>query len=155
MKPFIVRMNGTRDSDIEKHSVKSVDDPLPSIVASGSHFAVVQPELKELPHPFIVEFHSNGQARSIDEPLPTITTIDRFGLAEPVIIEDGSGKKWMLDVRFRMLQPHELARAMSFPDGYEFHGTRREKVKQIGNAVPVNTARQLIKEILRDYVEEE
>jgi len=36
----------------------------------------------------------------------------------------------------RMLQPSEIRRAMSFPDGYQFPDvTRREKIKLLGNAV--------------------
>jgi DNA (cytosine-5)-methyltransferase 1 len=48
-----------------------------------------------------------------------------------------------------MLQPHELARAMSFPKGYKFHGNREQVVKQIGNAVPVNLAKALCGALLR------
>ena len=34
----------------------------------------------------------------------------------------------------RMLQVDELRRAMGFPKGYRFeHGTRRDKIKLIGN----------------------
>jgi site-specific DNA-cytosine methylase len=47
------------------------------------------------------------------------------------------------DILFRMLQPHELALAMSFPAGYQFTGNRAEQVKQIGNAVPVGLARAI------------
>lgn len=49
----------------------------------------------------------------------------------------------LLDIHFRMLQWRELARAMGFPDTYEFCGTREQKVRQIGNAVEVNTAEAL------------
>lgn len=59
----------------------------------------------------------------------TVTSRDRFGLVQPVI----NGR--VLDIRFRMLQPHELAAAMSFPPGYQFTGTKTEITKQIGNAV--------------------
>jgi site-specific DNA-cytosine methylase len=48
-----------------------------------------------------------------------------------------------------MLQPHELARAMSFGDDYIFKGTREQKVKQIGNAWPRRTAKALCMEILK------
>jgi DNA (cytosine-5)-methyltransferase 1 len=47
-----------------------------------------------------------------------------------------------------MLQPRELARAQGFPDDYSFAGTKKEQVKQIGNAVPPNTAMALIMECL-------
>jgi len=53
-----------------------------------------------------------------------------------------------LDIRFRMLKKHELAAAMSFPDGYEFAGNEGDAVKQIGNAVAVKTAKALLKTIL-------
>jgi DNA (cytosine-5)-methyltransferase 1 len=47
-----------------------------------------------------------------------------------------------------MLQPHELAAAMSFPRGYRFAGTRDEQVRQIGNAVAVETAKALAREMI-------
>lgn len=55
---------------------------------------------------------------------------------------------YLLDIRFRMLQPHELAAAMSFPKTYVFTGNREQKVKQIGNAVPVGLAQALCSAIL-------
>jgi len=83
-----------------------------------------------------------GIAHTIKKPIPTISTHDRFGLVMPEI----NGMK--LDIRFRMLQPHELAKAMSFPDDYKFSGKHSDIVKQIGNAVPVKTAQALTKELL-------
>ncbi len=61
-------------------------------------------------------------------------------------------KGYKLDIRFRMLQPHELAGAMSFPGDYQFAGSRELKVKQIGNAVAVRLARALFREILSDQL---
>ncbi len=40
-------------------------------------------------------------------------------------------------------KPHELAAAMSFPTGYRFTGNKSTQVKQIGNAVPRETAKAL------------
>ncbi|HYH81621.1 MAG TPA: DNA cytosine methyltransferase, partial [Longimicrobium sp.] len=57
-----------------------------------------------------------------------------------------------VDIRFRMLTNREFARAMSFEDGeYEYHftGTEEEQTRQIGNAVPVRTARALCGAIVR------
>jgi DNA (cytosine-5)-methyltransferase 1 len=51
-----------------------------------------------------------------------------------------------------MLQPHELAAAMSFPKTYHFVGNREKVVKQIGNAVPVNLAKALCQTILTDIL---
>ena len=52
-----------------------------------------------------------------------------------------------VDIRFRMLQPAELAAAMSF-DRYASSGTKEQQVRQIGNAVPVRTAEALCRAIL-------
>jgi DNA (cytosine-5)-methyltransferase 1 len=68
----------------------------------------------------------------VNEPLDTVTSKDRFALVQP------QG----MDIRFRMLQPHELAAAMGFA-GYVFTGTKTEQVKQIGNAVAVEPAEAL------------
>jgi site-specific DNA-cytosine methylase len=42
-----------------------------------------------------------------------------------------------------MLKNHELKRAQGFPEGYILTGNTTEQTKQIGNAVPVNTAKAL------------
>jgi DNA (cytosine-5)-methyltransferase 1 len=55
-----------------------------------------------------------------------LTTLDRFGLVT------WEGNEAML----RMLQVDELRSAMGFPDTHYFqHGTRRDKIMMIGNAV--------------------
>lgn len=58
-----------------------------------------------------------------------------------------------VDIRFRMLQPHELAAAMSFPADYRFSGNRGQVVKQIGNAAPVGVATALCGALLRRILE--
>jgi DNA (cytosine-5)-methyltransferase 1 len=58
------------------------------------------------------------------------------------------GQQYQLDIRFRMLQPHELALAQGFPKGYQFTGTKTDQVKQIGNAVPRRLARALVAAVL-------
>jgi DNA (cytosine-5)-methyltransferase 1 len=150
---------------------RSIDDPMPT-VATSNQFGLVEPFIVPLNHgsgdirthslnnpmptitsvdawglvePFLVEYYSNGDARSLGEPAPTITTRDRLGLVEPI-----TSQGYLLDIRFRMLQPHELARAQSFPDSYQFAGTREQKVRQIGNAVPVQTARLLCKALFQE-----
>ncbi len=59
------------------------------------------------------------------------------------------GNVYLLDIRFRMLTPGELAAAMSFPQDYKFAGNREKVVKQIGNAVAVNVAKALCKALLQ------
>ncbi len=48
----------------------------------------------------------------------------------------------------RRLRTVELAALQGFPDGYIFCGNRRERVRQIGNAVPPILAARMVQEVL-------
>ena len=90
-----------------------------------------------LVEPFVLKYYGTGISKSVNQPLDTISTKDRFLLVDPVT----GNTVAELDIRLRMLQPHELAAAMSFPKDYAFYGNREQQVKQIGNAVPVELSR--------------
>jgi len=60
---------------------------------------------------------------------PTQSTQPRHYLVQP-----GDVPK-VEDCGFRMLQPHEIQAAMAFPADYKVLGTKREQVRQLGNAV--------------------
>lgn len=67
-----------------------------------------------------------GGWQPLNRPLRTVTTIDRFALVE----HDGQS------YTMRMLQVSELQRAMGFgPNHVLVTGTRREKIKLLGNGV--------------------
>ena len=66
---------------------------------------------------------------------------EHFAQVEPDV-------EYAIDIRFRMLQPHEEAAAMSFPKEYLFRGNKGDIQKQIGNAVPVRLSRALAENIL-------
>lgn len=93
--------------------------------------------------PFLQEYYSNGgnpaPGHSTNRPLPTVTTRDRFGVIQ----------HYGLDILYRMLQPHELAAAMSFPPDYTWMGNKAEVVRQIGNAVPVGVAKAILKAMIK------
>lgn len=116
--PFVVAMeHGGRNI--------SADAPLPTVTcAKGGAMGVA----------WVIEYYGNGVARPVSDPLPTVTCNDRFAL-----IQEQRGT-----LCFRMLQPHELAAAQGFPNGYQFAGTKTEQVRQIGNAVPCGFSRALI-----------
>jgi DNA (cytosine-5)-methyltransferase 1 len=99
-----------------------------------------------LVEPFLVKYYGTGCAQSTREPLDTVTTKDRHALVMPMVTVDGV--QYRLDIRFRMLQPHELAAAQGFRRDYVFKGTKTEQVKQIGNAVPRRLARALVAAVL-------
>jgi DNA (cytosine-5)-methyltransferase 1 len=111
-------------------AARRLDDPLTAITGSGNHHLLVEA--------FIACYYGTTNLHSVRDPLPTITTKDRFALVEPVV-QDG----YMLDIRVRMLSARELARATSFDDSFEFAGTITDQKKQIGNAVPGELARAL------------
>ena len=48
------------------------------------------------------------------------------------------------DCLFRMLEPHEVAAGMAFPDTTSGSATRRDRVKLAGNAVSPPAARDLV-----------
>lgn len=169
--PFLTVLNGTTAEQL-RYTAKSLDQPVPTIT-TNNHMYLCQPFVlgqqscsaprsteQPLPtiatagaiglvQPFISVFYgSNGHPdnRSVDQPLGTVTTKSRFGLVEPLWGRD------QVDVRFRMLQPEELARAMGF-QGYDFAGNKTEVIKQIGNAVPVGMATALCRTILQTSAE--
>lgn len=79
-------------------------------------------------HALLVDYHGAGKpGRSVDEPHRTMDSRDRYGLVEAGTEIDDCG--------FRMLEPYEIKRAMAFPDEYVILGTKRQQVKQAGNAV--------------------
>ena len=175
---------------------QTFDTPLSGIAGEGQHHGIVDP--------VIIEYYSGSDAVSVDAPLPTVTTRDRHGIVNPMVVQmdhtgrDGNharptelpistitgknrhglatptlvkavteeaeaagidprrivfidGEPHVLDIRFRMLENSELARAMGFSDAeqeYEFTGNKTEVTKQIGNAVPVNMAAALVKAAL-------
>lgn len=79
--------------------------------------------------PFIIVYYGSDYAggwQTLDVPLRTVTTIDRFGLVT-----------WKGNTPYlRMLQPDELLKAMGGGKDHKLpHGNRREKVKLCGNGV--------------------
>lgn len=80
--------------------------------------------------PFLTQYYrGGGQLSDCLDGVPTVSTRDRTGLVtpnDPLAVDD---------CYFRMLQPHEIGAAMAFPSTYHVVGTKRDKVKQYGNAV--------------------
>ncbi len=79
--------------------------------------------------PFLLVYYGSDGAggwQRLGAPLRTITTLDRFAY---VRLKNGEHE-------MRMLQVPELKLAMGFPPEYKLdHGSRRDRIKLIGNAV--------------------
>lgn len=132
-----------------------VSDPLGTVTAGGQHHALIMrnntgrgnqgqmvtPATEPVRtvtttghQSLLMPYYGTGQTQSTDKPIGTIPTRDRWALLDPDQVVDECG--------FRMLEPHEIAAAMAFPDGYiPTDLTKRDRVKLAGNAVtpPVQT----------------
>lgn len=128
-KPFIIRYNGG------ENRVHSIDEPLP-VLDTSNRYGLIQP--------LIMEYYGNGGCHPVSKPLPTVTGSDRFALITPENVRIG----------FRMLKPHELAAAQSFPRDYVFTGSRADVVKQIGNAVCPKMSLALTQGYMHELAEE-
>lgn len=72
----------------------------------------------------------------LDQPAKTIKAGDHGvpGGENMAVLDDGS---------LRYFSVRETARIQTFPDGYRFHGSWSETMRQLGNAVPVVLARKV------------
>jgi DNA (cytosine-5)-methyltransferase 1 len=88
--------------------------------------------------PFVMVYYGSdgaGGYQTIDRPLRTVTTLDRFAYVRP----NCRGHE------MRMLQPPELAAAMGFSSDHKWPKiSRREKIKLIGNAVCPRVMRDVV-----------
>ena len=131
----------------------------------------------------VVPYYSTGVARPAGEPLGTLSTRDRFGVAfiaelrgggsaarpvaAPLATVTASGNHHGLvepdpttgtgsggagpvveDCTFRMLEPTEIAAAMAFQPGYRVLGSKRDQVRQLGNAVTPPAAEFLLRAVV-------
>ncbi|OBX36937.1 modification methylase BspRI [Halomonas elongata] len=113
--------------------------PMPTVCAGGTHAAAVAA--------FLVKYYGRGLGQECSDPLHTMPTRDRFGLVTVTI----EGEQYaIVDIGMRMLQPHELAAAQGFPDGYQFAEAggravpKYQQVRLIGNSVCPPLARAIV-----------
>ncbi|WP_342080093.1 DNA cytosine methyltransferase [Yersinia enterocolitica] len=119
---------------------QQVTQPMPTITAGGLHIGEVRA--------FLLKYYGNEkEGVSLNDPLHTVTTNDRFGL----VTVEGIDYQ-IVDIGMRMLQPHELYAAQGFPSWYiidrDYTGTKYAKDKQVarcGNAVPPPFAEALVR----------
>lgn len=126
---------------------QGINKPAPTITAGGGGKSALV-ELKLSPEDeqsalrcaaFMINYYGNGDARSVEQPLDTVTTRDRLAL---VTVWIGGDPYVIVDICLRMLQPHELYAAQGFPPNYIItHGhdgrrfTKTQQVHMCGNSV--------------------
>ncbi len=115
---------------LRNHGVaKPSTHPIDTVSAEGNH------------HALVMRNNLGGAEMStpVHEPLRTLTTGGHQSVLEP-------SEPISLDVDdagFRMLEPHEIQAGMGFAADYLLLGSKRDKVKQAGNAVTPPAARDL------------
>lgn len=123
-------------------AASSTADPLPTVTTVDRHALAVPP--------FLLGYYTRptGQQAAIsgvDEPMPTQSTQPRHYLVRPGEIPA------VEDCGFRMLQPHEIQAAMAFPADYKVLGNKRERVRQLGNAVTPPAMTILMQRIVETF----
>jgi DNA (cytosine-5)-methyltransferase 1 len=127
---MVMRNNGSR-GDGGEHCTPAAE-PLRTLTSGGHQSLLTWDHLAHL----LVPYYGTGVAQPVAEPAGTMTTVDRFGLASPAVAVE--------DVLFRMLEPGEIGAAMAFAADYQVLGSKREKVRQYGNAVTPPVAEVLV-----------
>jgi DNA (cytosine-5)-methyltransferase 1 len=97
--------------------------------------------------PFLIVYYGSDHAggwQTIDAPLRTITTLDRFAFVKP----EKTGHM------MRMLQVPELRQAMGLPQSFKLqHGTRRDRIRMMGNAVCAPVMRRVVSDLIAGQTE--
>ena len=112
----------------------------------------------------LMPYYGSSKPQTVTDPIGTLTTVDRYAMItlrgqnapkdvyDPLDTFAANGNHHALmgvnppaveDCTFRMLEPHEVTWGMAFPKDYTMTGTKREMVKQAGNAVCPPNARDL------------
>jgi DNA (cytosine-5)-methyltransferase 1 len=115
-----------------------VRNPTDTITQSDHHALVIA---------FLIKYYGTSTGQKLTEPIDTIPTKDRFGLVQ---IEQEDYR--VVDIKMRMLQPHELAKAQGLPESYIIDrdptGKKVSKAVQnarIGNMVVPQCAEALVR----------
>jgi DNA (cytosine-5)-methyltransferase 1 len=120
--------------------------PLATVQAGGLHYAETRA--------YLLKYYESNDAANIAAPLPTATSLDRFGLVtvhgEPYVVAD---------IGMRMLAARELYRAQGFPDDYLIdivvdgkRLTNKAQVRMVGNSVCPPVAAALARAQFEDQV---
>lgn len=112
--------------------------------------------LAQIPPGWNYKFHTAWAGH----PTPSFVTEQRFW--NFLLVLDPTKPSWTIPANpgpwvgpfhwdHRRLRTPELAAIQGFPRDYEFAGTRRERVRQIGNAVPPPMAAAMVRAVLATF----
>jgi DNA (cytosine-5)-methyltransferase 1 len=145
-QPFMLTMRGHKGV----YGVSGMEDAVSTVVGSANQHFLIDPWILSyytrenartdihdaLPtqpgenrHALIMGYYGNTIYAEMQDAMPTQSQKAHLSLIE------GTQQIDLNDVGFRMLKPHEIQRAMAFPDDYVILGNQEETIKQLGNAV--------------------
>lgn len=125
--PLVMRNNTARGDDAQMSTPAS--EYLRTITTAGHQSLLTWGAL----------YAHDAGVRDLARPLPTQTTVQGDALL--------TSEEWdavVDDCLFRMLEPHEIHAGMAFIPSYVVLGTKRQRVKQLGNAVTPPVAEVLV-----------
>jgi DNA (cytosine-5)-methyltransferase 1 len=134
--PFVVPNFGERNGQPPR--THSVDVPSATITSHGAGALCV---------PSLLHYYGTSDVSPVEEPVDTITTRDRHGLALASLVQTCRELR-VVDVGFRMLQNPELSAAQGFRPDYVFCGSKADVTRQIGNSVSPPVAAAITQTIL-------
>ncbi|GAA2110701.1 DNA cytosine methyltransferase [Streptomyces synnematoformans] len=144
MGAMLVRNNTPRGA--AGHLCTPLDEAMRTLTAAGHQ------SLATWDQQLLVPYYGNGNARPVDQPVGALTTRDRYALVQAAEQID------LASVLYRMLEPHEIARGMSFgkkDKKYTVLGTKRQQVTQYGNAVTPPAAEVIVAALVEAVTREE
>jgi DNA (cytosine-5)-methyltransferase 1 len=118
--PFVTELRGTSNT-------RPVTQPLAAVTAGGTHHGLVTPAAQPAQLAQVMRLDVMSTRSTV--PANRSTAGDISTAEEAAVTCD------LDDVRFRMLEPHEIAAAMAFTRDYIVVGSKRDRVRQYGNAV--------------------
>lgn len=127
----VIMRNNTARGDQGQMSTP-VSEPLRTLTAAGHQSLITWEHLAHL----LMPYYGTGVARTAAEPVGAVTATDRWALTSVAVSVE--------DVLFRMLEPGEIGAAMAFAASYQVLGSKRERVRQYGNAVTPPVAEVII-----------
>lgn len=130
--------------------VMTLRDPLGGFV----HSDVTDPVMTQLGRqqaalvqraPFLVQYHYGKLlASGVTDTVPTQVAREAHAVLDPRSLDEIAVE----DLYFRMLDTDEIQRTMAFADSYIVTGNKRDRVKQLGNAVTPPAMRLLLARVL-------
>ena len=125
-----------RGTDPSQPGSCSVQDPLPTISAGGIHVGEIRA--------FLERYWGDETTQQLLFDVRSRALLHKFG----IVTIDGVHYQ-IVDIGFRMLQPHELLRAQfgRFAAAYDLSAARKkgDQVRLIGNSVPPEMVEQLVR----------